>query len=255
MKTRKTTNQFIDQAKQRFGTQFDYKNVVYINTKTKVNITCLLHNHTFSISPEHHLTVQSGGCSCCYNEYKRSLFAATKEEFVELSNRVHKTKYDYSHVVYTNAHTKVTIVCPRHGAFSMSPNNHTSHAQRCPSCKYSRGEGLVEHVLKSLNIKYVKQHKFKECKNKLPLPFDFWLPLYNCAVEFQGEQHYSAVPFTNDPITNHYNFELTKLRDKIKLEFCKANNIQLILIKHDNPTPIVNILTKELLNHSTSSNV
>jgi len=57
----------------------------------------------------------------------------SKEEFVELANKIHKNKYDYSKVDYINKHTKICIVCPVHGEFWQSPNNHLSN-NGCPKC-------------------------------------------------------------------------------------------------------------------------
>lgn len=49
---------------------------------------------------------------------------ATKEEFVAKAREVHGERYDYSLVEYANAHTKVLITCPIHGAFAQTPNDH-----------------------------------------------------------------------------------------------------------------------------------
>ena len=57
----------------------------------------------------------------------------SKEEFVELANKIHKNKYDYSKVDYINKQTKICIVCPVHGEFWQSPNNHLSN-NGCPKC-------------------------------------------------------------------------------------------------------------------------
>ena len=41
--------------------------------------------------------------------------------------------YDYTLVKYKNNHEKVTIICPKHGAFHQRPNNHLNGAG-CPKC-------------------------------------------------------------------------------------------------------------------------
>jgi len=35
-----------------------------------------------------------------------------------------------------------------------------------------------------MKIKYINQKRFKKCKNKLPLPFDFYLPDLNICIEY-----------------------------------------------------------------------
>lgn len=57
----------------------------------------------------------------------------TRAEFVELANKVHNNKYDYSKSYYVSAHVPMIIICPEHGEFSMAPHNHL-RGQRCPKC-------------------------------------------------------------------------------------------------------------------------
>lgn len=44
--------------------------------------------------------------------------------FISKAILVHGNKYDYSKVEYINNHTKVCIICPEHGEFWQTPNNH-----------------------------------------------------------------------------------------------------------------------------------
>ena len=54
--------------------------------------------------------------------------------FIEKSRKIHGDKYDYSKVEYVNANTKVRIICPEHGEFWQTPNNHLRGCG-CPMCK------------------------------------------------------------------------------------------------------------------------
>ena len=40
---------------------------------------------------------------------------------------------------------------------------------------------------------FESQKRFKDCKDKRQLPFDFYLPSYNVCIEYQGEQHYRPI--------------------------------------------------------------
>jgi hypothetical protein len=71
------------------------------------------------------------------------------------------------------------------------------------------------------------QYKFDGCRNKLPLPFDFYLPEYNTCIEFDGEQHYSI----NDFFGGKEAFVKLKINDSIKDEYCRISKINLIRIK------------------------
>lgn len=58
----------------------------------------------------------------------------TTESFIKRAREIHGDKYDYSKVVYVNNHTKVCIICPKHGEFWQFPNNHINQKQGCPKC-------------------------------------------------------------------------------------------------------------------------
>ena len=55
------------------------------------------------------------------------------EKFIEKSKEKHNDKYDYSLVEYKNNKTKVKIICPEHGMFEQTPNNHLNN-NGCPYC-------------------------------------------------------------------------------------------------------------------------
>lgn len=57
----------------------------------------------------------------------------TTEEWVELAKDKLGKEFDYSKVKYVNNHTKVCIVCPKHGEFLMRPND-ILNGQTCPKC-------------------------------------------------------------------------------------------------------------------------
>lgn len=120
-----TKELFISKAKKVHGDKFDYSKVVYINSITKVIITCPEHGD-FEQIPNSHLTGK--GCINCGGKGK-----LTTEEFVINAKEVHGDKYDYSRVIYETAKKPVEIICKKHGMFNQTPNNHTQ-GQGCPSC-------------------------------------------------------------------------------------------------------------------------
>lgn len=125
----KTKDYFIDKAKQVHGDLYDYSKVEYLSAKTKVVITCNLHGDFLQI-PNSHL--KGRGCPHCglikIGNFKRKSF----DVFVDQANTVHCNKYVYFND-YVNGRTPLTIICPHHGTFKQSPENHLS-GQECPSC-------------------------------------------------------------------------------------------------------------------------
>ena len=126
MARRKTASEFISEASKIHNELYDYSNVHYVNTNTKVTIICRIHGK-FEQSPKAHLWGQ--GCSACSN---RSI--PTTDQFIERAKNIHGDLYDYSQVKYVNNNTKIKIVCPLHGVFMQTPRNHIASKSKCPQC-------------------------------------------------------------------------------------------------------------------------
>ena len=216
-----TRDEFITNSKIVHGEEYDYSLVVYINNNTKIDIICKKHG-IFKQTPSNHIN-HNKGCPKCNGGIK-----LTKDEFIYRSNKIHDYKFDYSSVIYINIRTKVKIICPIHGEFEQLPSIHLRH-NGCPYCKESKGERKIKIILKENDILYEQQKKFIGCKNKLQLSFDFYLSEYNTCIEFNGKQHYESVDYFGG------NEQLKKqiINDKIKQEYCKENNIELIRIKYN----------------------
>ena len=56
------------------------------------------------------------------------------ETFIQKANIIHNNTYDYSKVNYIKSMEKVVIICPVHGEFEQTPNNHLNNKQKCPKC-------------------------------------------------------------------------------------------------------------------------
>lgn len=58
----------------------------------------------------------------------------TTKEFIEQAQIIHGNKYDYSKTEYKGCKTKICIICPEHGEFWQTPDNHVNSKQGCPKC-------------------------------------------------------------------------------------------------------------------------
>jgi len=125
------TKNFITKAAKVHNHEYDYSQVYYNGNKEKVKIICKKHG-LFHQTPNHHLNGQ--GCPLCGNKKKNQKRTTSLPQFIRQSTQIHSNKYDYSLVEYVNTHTKVKIICPDHGMFECTPNNHIFGASRCPSC-------------------------------------------------------------------------------------------------------------------------
>lgn len=126
MSKRLTSAEFITKACAVHGGAYDYSNVVYVNNRSKVNITCKVHG-SFSQTANDHL--QGYGCPTCGGTKQH-----TTRSFVTTANEIHACKYSYDLTQYRNLETKVIIVCPLHGEFKQTPRAHVIDKRGCPDC-------------------------------------------------------------------------------------------------------------------------
>lgn len=112
-------------------------------------------------------------------------------------------------------------------------STHEIHHQYSCGCSISsKGEHKIIKLLDKQNIKYETQKTFNTCRfinsNNLAR-FDFYLPKYNCLIEYDGRQHFEQGTGYWD---NKEKFKLTQEHDKYKNQWCKENNISLIRIPY-----------------------
>jgi hypothetical protein len=66
------------------------------------------------------------------------------KDFIERGQVTHKENYDFSKSNYINSKTKITIICPEHGEFSMLPYNFLK-GQGCPVCRYIKSSSHLRN--------------------------------------------------------------------------------------------------------------
>ena len=133
MSKRLTSDEFISKSMKIHGDRYDYSKVVYCNARTNVVLRSKIHDYTFGQTPDNHL--HGKGCFRCGLEKQVGDRTLTISEFVQRANAVHKDKYDYSKVSYSNNRKRIIIVCRKHGSFKQSPDNHLA-GNGCPSCHH-----------------------------------------------------------------------------------------------------------------------
>lgn len=230
---KKTTEQFIVSARQIHGNKYDYSEVVYTTTHKNVRIICPEHG-SFEMSPSNHThSKKPQGCPKCSG---RKIFDTT--DFVHYAEAKHDGYYSYADTRYVDSKTPLVITCPYHGNFLQKPSVHLM-GSGCSRCRSPRGENRIETLLKRMNIQYVNQYSFSDCRYKNPLFFDFKIEVgRNLAViEYNGEQHYRKVA-KNDM----FNYSETIIRDNIKRNYCVEKKIPLLEIRFDEYDSIEQIL-------------
>ena len=139
-----TTDEFIEKARKIHRDKYDYSKVKYVNNSTKVCIICPEHGE-FWMTPHNHLANQ--GCPKCSGRY-----ITDTNYFIKKAKQIHGSKYDYSKVEYKDSKTKICIICPKHGEFWQTPQEHLQH-KGCKECGF---ESVLEKNTKSTED-FIKQ--------------------------------------------------------------------------------------------------
>ena len=165
----------------------------------------------------------------------------TKEDFIERAKLFHNNKYDYSLVEYKNARTKIKIICPIHGIFEQTPDNHLKYG--CKFCKESIGEKSIRLFCEKNEIIVEQQKTFKNLKDDFYLSYDFYIPSKNLLIEYNGKQHYKWNKTFQKSL---HDFHKQLHHDWLKRRYARDNNINLLVIPYWELKNITEILTNNL---------
>lgn len=105
-----------------------------------------------------------------------------KKRFIIKAKEKHGEKYDYSKVEYVDAHTKVCIICPKHGEFWQTPNSHLNGCgcSKCGRNKSLTTEEFIEKVKQIHGDKYdYSKVEYVNANKKVcvicPIHGEFWI--------------------------------------------------------------------------------
>ena len=196
----------------------------FVNMGTYALHRCKIHDYYWDVIPS---SIMNGtGCPICGREKNTLNRTKSHEEF---ENELKKTSPEIICLEkYTNALTKIKVKSLECNHIWKTLPTNLLKGSKCPNCNRSKGENFVSEWLDSHNIDYVPQKRFENCKDKRLLPFDFYIPLENTIIEYDGKQHTEPI----DWFGGEEQFQYTQKHDQIKTQYCKDNNIQLLRISY-----------------------
>lgn len=154
----------------------------------------------------------------------------SKKEFADIVNNANKSITVIGN--YIDSKTKIEYKCNICGnTYFAKPYSLLRGIAGCKHCHSSNGERIISLWLLKHNIHYEIEKIFSDCRYSKPLRFDFYLPDINVAIEYDGKQHFEPVQFSSQQNAKG-TLKGIQIRDEIKNEYCKKNNIKLIRIKH-----------------------
>lgn len=150
-KKRKKLPKFKTQAKKIHNNKYDYSLVNSENRSVKIKIICPKHGVFEQLMSTHLL---GKGCNKCGNERISKARSIDVDEFIKRVNKIHNNKYDYGNTNYINSRSKVDIVCPKHGKFTIRASAHID-GQGCRLC----GNEKISKTLRSNTKKFIAESK------------------------------------------------------------------------------------------------
>lgn len=168
--------------------------------------------------------LNGSGCPKCHG-FK------TTDEFAKEVMKIHGEEYEVIGE-YINNRTTVKMIHKNCGKEFNAYPKIILNRKCCPVCYLSTGETLINEFLMKRGIKYQRQYKFDDCRNKNPLPFDFAI-FHNDKIkliEFDGQQHYGQSNYWGKDKNSSYS--KVKEHDKIKNDYCMSKKIDLLRIPY-----------------------
>lgn len=210
---REKNNLLDKEVKERYGNMYG-ASLSEIDARKAV-ITCKLHGK-FTLW-KHHIFDKKCICPQCMKDASTN---DNYENFIKKATELYGDRYIYTNVRYINNHTKVDIICPEHGIYRVTPNDHITKHSGCPLCcnNVSTPERLIS--------KFIEDNGFAiSCNERQiiqPKELDIYIPSERLAIEYNGLRWHSEL-FKEDPINCH----LAKTNE------CKEKGIRLIHIFED----------------------
>lgn len=174
---------------------------------------------------------RSGSCKHP-NQKKQKPFIISENGGViksEIGNQYGKlTVVDYAYSHNSHAYWKCKCAC---GKETIARGNGLRNGQiHSCGCLSSYKEFKISNILNASNIQYKQEYTFSDLKDKALLRFDFAIfqnEKLLGLIEYHGRQH-----FSEPEKFNHYG--LLQEHDAIKVQYCKDNNIPLLVLDKNN---------------------
>jgi len=138
-------DEFIKECSVVHNGFYSYSKTYYINAKSKITITCPIHGDFIQPAGNH---LSGRGCKECAIIKK---IPKHKNTFIKKALNIHNYKFSYDNIDYINMKTKINLLCPEHGEFSVKPERHLAGTE-CPKCKSIKHFSYSEVISKLKDI-------------------------------------------------------------------------------------------------------
>lgn len=195
--------------------KYGYRGYVCYNSKQKIEKSCRTGFDYFSIKHNKQNFIHNANKYCENNDIKTRVLCLHEKS------------------LYTTP--TIECLCGCGEKYITSIGSFKATKVTCDKCsnRISSYEQMVINYLRKNKIKFISQKIFPDCRNILPLPFDFYLKDINTLIEVDGQGHYQICYFNGCSYeSGKKSHERTIFNDKIKTKYCEENGINLIRIPY-----------------------
>lgn len=131
-----STEEWIKLLPEKQTSYYTYPKAQYKGTDELVEITCPVHGNFWQLAYSHK---KGKDCKKCATIRGADKIRSNTETFVEKTKTVKEISglYTYAKTNYVNNHTNVTVTCPKHGDFEITPGGHLA-GRGCQKCYNDR---------------------------------------------------------------------------------------------------------------------
>ena len=195
---------------------------IYENNHSYIHVKCKICEHEWPVTFGS-IKCSLSGCPSCAGNIKYTI--------EEVKDYLDSVDIELLDDVYVNTDNYIAVEC------KICNNKWKSTFYRIKNlnsgCKICRGnlsksESNIFNYLNDKKMQFIHQKRYNECKNILPLPFDFYLCNINLLLETDGPQHCQLTKFndTKEKLENQFK------KDMIKNLFTFNNNISFTRFSH-----------------------
>jgi len=162
---RKTRDEVLASFEAAHGATYCYSGVVYVDSKTKVSITCKQHGD-FQQTPYAH--ARGSGCPVCGARRTGASNRLPYASFIVQARIKHGDKYDYDDASYMYLTHTMRIRCGKHGWFTQSPSDHIA-GKGCNVCGHEAAARKLSMTFKDFCVRAKAVHKDRYTYHEQPL--------------------------------------------------------------------------------------
>lgn len=223
-KRRKPHEQFVDEMRIKHPNLI--VNTLYLGAWEPVECTCLICDTTKNYYPANLLYT---GCWTCGNKKIGEKLSMKLDTFLQ---KLAETSQNIEYVDgFINASEHVNVRCKICDHLWSPVAKSLLCGYGCPVCCQSHGEKKIDKYLHEHDIDHIHQKIFDGLigVGGGNLSYDFYFPLLNTLLEYQGEYHDGTVPNQTEE-----EFSKQQEHDRRKREYSQNHSIQLLEIWYQN---------------------